>query len=161
MNLESCNSSRLWRTLEIIRCSEGVEENHGNLGQDSRCSGQVRANAQRHSTQIFLFCTASRQSLVTALTSHSACGHSMAQADSRRSEIVEARPVHVRSVVDNVVLEQDFFLVLPFSLLRIIPKIFYGHICLHVVLNRRQRGEALEPSKKHYSFRYRRAVLSL
>jgi len=49
----------------------------------------------------------------------------MAQAVGRRSFTVEDRPVHVRSVVDNVVLEQDFLQVLPFSLVRIIPKIFY------------------------------------
>jgi hypothetical protein len=73
--------------------------------------------------KFFFFCTASRQFPVPILTNHSVCGHSMAQADSRLSVIVEAQPVHVRSVVLNVVLEQDFLQVLPFSLVRIIPKI--------------------------------------
>jgi len=53
--MELCSRSRLWLKLETIRCSEGVEENHGNLGQDNRYSGQGRANAQRHSMQIFCF----------------------------------------------------------------------------------------------------------
>ena len=71
----------------------------------------------------------------------------MAQADSRRSEIVEGRPVHVRSVVDNVLLEQDFFQVLPFSLVGIIPKIFYGHIHLHVLLNKGKEAKPWNPPK--------------
>ena len=54
----------------------------------------------------------------------------MAKADIRRPEIVEIQPVHVRSVVDGVVQERDFLQVLPFSLVRIIPKIFCGHTCL-------------------------------
>jgi hypothetical protein len=113
----------------------------------------------------FLFCTASRQFPVPILTNHSVCGHSMVQAESRRSVIVEAQPVHVRSVVFNVVLEQDFLQLLPFSLVRIIPKIFYDHLHLHVILTGRQRGEAWEPSKKQCFFRYRetldKRVLSL
>ena len=105
------------------------------------------------------FCTASRQFLVPTLRSHSVCGHCMAQADSRRSFIVEGRPAHVRSVVDNVVLEQGFLQVLPFTLVRIIPKIFYDHLHLHVILTRRQRGETWEPSKQLCSFRYRERLI--
>lgn len=52
MNLELCIRSRLWPKL---RCSEGAEENRENLGEDSRCSGQERVNAQRYSMQIFCF----------------------------------------------------------------------------------------------------------
>ena len=46
----------------------------------------------------------------------------------------------------NVVLEQDFLQVLSFSLVRIIPKISYDYLHLHVILTGRQRGEAWKPS---------------
>jgi len=157
MTLELCARSRLWPKLETIRCSEGVEENHGNLGQDSRCSGQERANAQINSMHFL-------HSVQTVPTTH------------------PEKPFSVWSFHGSGGWSSFFYCGGPAcsceicsgqrgpgagfsSSTSLFPCQNHSKNFLCVILTGRQRDETREPSKKQCSFRYRgafdRKVLSL
>jgi hypothetical protein len=66
--------------------------------------------------------------------------------------------VRVGFVMDKVALGQDFFCVLRFSPVSIIPPVLHTHTYVHVVLIRRTNGRSVGPFKKQCSFGNRGAL---
>jgi hypothetical protein len=61
---------------------------------------------------------------------------------SRRGPEFDLPSIHVRFLVDNVVVGQVFLRILRFSLVDIIPPMLHTHLNLHVTLEGRINGES-------------------